>query len=194
MTDTHIRCTGRINMTGGRWNGTGYLWEIWGIFKKPFLRRLFDLVCSGFGLFGLYIIIFMGGLCPVACRSMNFSFFFFSVQPWLDLFYLCFGDLDLIYRTKANANFSTPSFSTIIRLSPLPPSPLYSLLTKQPHQTTSPNNLPKAASSTFPPLNITPKSHPSSPASRSTILLNSSLYKATAKPTTALGSTTTFIR
>lgn len=46
--------------------------------KKPFLRRLFDLVCSGFGLFGLYIIIFMGGLCPVACRSMNFSFSLFN--------------------------------------------------------------------------------------------------------------------
>ncbi|KAK3402878.1 hypothetical protein B0T20DRAFT_9910 [Sordaria brevicollis] len=48
--------------------------KIWGILKKPFLVS-FDLVCSGFGLFGLYIIIFIGGLCPVACRSMNFSFF-----------------------------------------------------------------------------------------------------------------------
>ncbi|KAL2105552.1 hypothetical protein VUR80DRAFT_8179 [Thermomyces stellatus] len=46
----------------------------------------------------------------------------------------------------------------------------------------------------FPPVNTTPRSHPCLPASFSTSALNSSLKRIAASPTTALGSTTTFIR
>ena len=78
---THAAQAASIYDWPRRWNGTGYhVWEIMGDIKKAFcLRRLSSIwFVLGFGLFGLYIIIFMGGLCPVACRSMNFSFFLCS--------------------------------------------------------------------------------------------------------------------